>query len=378
MSDGVSIILPTYNRCTLLQETLESVLAQSEQPAEIIVVDDCSPDDTVEMLATYGDKLRLITKQSNQGKAHSINLALSECQHPLVWIVDDDDLMHPDALQTLTKLLQHNPEAGFAYGRHVRFSIDNAGNRQEWDTGYWTECASEEFLVRTMEDFFVHQPGMIFKRALVDQIGPLNENLVRSQDYDFLIRLARVASGVGTQDVIFFQRQHDGLRGTKENSFSATERDKKWMEYDQKIFRALRDDMDLSEFLPSGEQIQSPTDKRRALLQRGVIMGRKKLWDLAIQDFSDAATLGDAPLSDAETLTLSRAFSSKYGCEEIFDGSFPIAEYKQMFESAPLGSEICRSLSNGLRWRVREALFKGKITRAFLYSRFMLALRRAR
>jgi len=376
MSDGVSVILPTYNRCALLKETLESVLAQTVSPAEIIVVDDCSPDDTVDMLATYGDKLRTITKTRNQGKAHSINLALSECQHPLVWIVDDDDLMHPQAIETLTNLLDANPEAGFAYGRHVRFSVDAAGHRTDFDTGYWTDCAPEEFLVRTLEDFFVHQPGMIFKHALVERSGPLNEDLIRSQDYDFLVRLARVAPGIGTEDVIFYQRQHDGQRGTKDNSFSATERDKKWMEYDQKIFLALQDKMELHEFLPAAQRIQTPADRRLALLQRGAIMGRKKLWDLAIQDFTEAAAIDDGSLTTAERDVLARTLSSKYGCDEILERSFPLPDFRRVFESGPAGSAICQALASGLKWRIREAITQGKISRAISYARFMLALRR--
>ena len=73
MSNGVSVIIPTYNRAALLRETLDSVLQQSRPAEEILVVDDCSPDETVQVVAQYADRVRLIRKTENRGKAHSIS-----------------------------------------------------------------------------------------------------------------------------------------------------------------------------------------------------------------------------------------------------------------------------------------------------------------
>lgn len=375
MSSSVSVIVPTYNRSSLLKETLDSVLAQSMRPAEIIVVDDCSPDDTLDLVKSYGDRVRAITKPTNRGKAHSINLALAECQHPLVWIVDDDDLVKADAMEKLVTALDRNPRAGFAYGRHTRFAKDASGKCKELGTGYWTTCSDDELLVRTLEDFFVHQPGMIVRRTVIDEAGPLNEKLVRSQDYDFLIRLARVSRGVGSDDIVFYQRQHDGLRGTRDTSFSAAQRDQKWVEYDQMIFQQLHQDMALSEYLPGDCEAASPEGQRRALLQRGVIMARKKLWDLAIPDFQAAASIGSNQLTADERNVLKRAFSSKYGCGEVLTGNFPLDQVSNLDSAGPTGSAIRQALASGLRWRIRDGFKQGKPMEALSYFRVYSKLR---
>ncbi len=367
MSNGVSVIVPTFNRSSLLKETLDSLLSQTTQPAEIIVVDDCSPDDTLELLASYGTHVRVIEKEANRGKAHSINLAFSHCQHPLIWIVDDDDLVKADAMETLVGALDRDPQAGFAYGRHTRFTKDAAGKFTDLGTGYWTTCSADELLVRTLEDFFVHQPGMIVRRSVVEEVGPLNEELIRSQDYEFLIRLARTTKSVGTDDIVFYQRQHDGIRGTKDSSFSAAQRDQKWIDYDQTIFQQLHNDMPLNEYLPGKQRIASPEDQRRALMQRGVILARKKLWDLALADFRVAASLSSNKLVEDEVVTLKRAFSSKYGCDEILNRSFPLAEFSKLDTAGPAGLTIRQALASGLQWRIRNAIEGAELSKAMRY-----------
>jgi glycosyltransferase involved in cell wall biosynthesis len=369
MSNGVSVIIPTYNRAALLRETLDSVLQQSRPAEEILVVDDCSPDETVQVVAQYADRVRLIRKTENRGKAHSINLALAECTQPLVWIVDDDDLIDPTALETLVGLLADKPEAGFAYGRHARFSIDPEGNRTDMGTGYWTACSEDDFFVRTLEDFFVHQPGMIVRRSVIDKAGALDESLVRSQDYDFLVRIARLSDCAKTENVVFFQRQHDGMRGTKDTSFSAAQRDEKWIAYDQKIFSGLRDSLTLDEYLPGRDDIQSDQDRRRALLQRGVIMGRKKMWSLAAEDFMAAARIAPSPLTSDELAILKRAFGSKYGCGEVLAAPFPRKAFRQLYRTSPSGRAISRALAAGLKWRIRQAARNGAYRDAIGYAR---------
>ncbi len=361
---NTSAIIPTYNRAVLLKEAIESVLAQSLAPTEILVVDDGSDDNTADIVASFGEQVTFIQKPENKGKADSLNKAIEQATGDYVWIVDDDDLVDPEALATLTSLLEQFPEAGFSYGRHDRFSIAADGTRLHSDTGYWRNCTPEEFLTATLEDFFVHQPGMLVRRSLYDEVGPFDTQLVRSQDYDMLIRLARAAPCVSTEKVVFHQRQHEGDRGQGSARFSAAERDEKWIAYDQKIFSRQQESLTLSEYLPRGIEVADDATRRLALIQRGTIFGRKKLWAQAISDFTAAARIGGRNLDTSETGCLRRAFGSKYGCPELIRDRSLAQSLREIRQCRPAGKPILKALGRGLFWQIRRAIESGDLQTA--------------
>lgn len=352
---STTAIVPTFNRASLVAECLKAILGQSLRPAQIIVVDDGSEDHTAETLRRFEGRIEII-KMPNQGKSAGVNRALSMARHPLIWIIDDDDIALPDALAILTELIQSEPEAGFAYGRYHRFVVDESSReRRIFDTGYWRECQPRDFLTATLEDMFVHQPGMLVRRACYDQAGPYDESLPRSQDYDMLIRLARVARPVSTEVAVFLQRQHDGYRGPASQRFRSTERVKRWIEADRTILKRCHAQLDLSEYLP-GRRCDGPQHQRQALIQRGTIMARKKLWHLALADFEAASGLEGTALSETEERTLKRAVLSKYGCDELFQDHRISEGIVALAKRSETGRQITRALSRGLMRRTKEQL----------------------
>ncbi|MEM9669035.1 MAG: glycosyltransferase family 2 protein [Pseudomonadota bacterium] len=371
----VSVIVPTFNRVGYLKESLDSLLAQTRQPDEIWVIDDGSSDDTESVAKSFGERVNFFRKPENSGKAASLNMGLELISGDIVWIMDDDDIALPCCLETLLSLLDQTPDAGFAYGRHMRFSLSADGEQQELGTGYWQPCDPDSFLLQTLEDFFPHQPGMIVRKSLFNEVGPFDVTLRRSQDYEMLIRLARAAPCVGTDDIVFLQRQHDGKRGASNDRFSAAERDAKWMEHDQQIFRKLRSEIALGEYLPRGWTAEDDAGTRRALLQRGVIFARKKLWTEALEDFVAAATRGPARIGDDELTILRRTFSSKYGCDEITEDLSIQSRLKDLKSIKPAGAVIANAIVLGMRWRIREALQSGDTSKAFSFTRKALSVR---
>lgn len=382
--ERTTAIVPTYQRAAYLAQCLEAILAQTLAPAEIIVVDDGSGDETAATIARFGERVRFVEKPRNSGKADSLNLGLSLAGHPLVWIVDDDDIVLPDALARLTRLLAENPRAGFAYGRHLRFRDDpQTGERIVEGTGHWPEHAPGEMLVATLEDFFAHQPGMLVRKHLYDAVGPFDTALDRSQDYDMLIRLAAAAPAVGTDEVVFLQRVHAGLRGSAAKRFSADQATAKWMATDRRILGAARTRLPLDAYLPGARSpvAAHPLDgagMRRALLQRAVVMMRKRLWEEALSDLDAAAETSDergaAPLTPDERMILRRAFASKYGCGDVVaDARIRAMLIAAARRGAPIG--LGPALARGLRWRVREALVARRPGEALRIARFALALR---
>jgi len=97
-SPSVSVIIPTYNRASLISATLDSVLEQSLRPTEVIVVDDGSTDDTAEVVARYATRIRYV-RQDNAGVAAARNHGASLASGEWIAFVDSDDLWHPDKLR---------------------------------------------------------------------------------------------------------------------------------------------------------------------------------------------------------------------------------------------------------------------------------------
>lgn len=111
---SVSVIIPTYNRAALVQETIDSVLKQSYQNYEIIVIDDGSTDDTEHQLKRYGEKITYV-RQDNHGLNAARNRALDIAQGEYVGLLDSDDLWLDFKLQLETEILDRYKDTGFVF-----------------------------------------------------------------------------------------------------------------------------------------------------------------------------------------------------------------------------------------------------------------------
>lgn len=109
----VSVVIPTYNRAHLLDETVRSVLAQTHAPHEVIIVDDGSTDDTEALCAGYPEPVRYI-KQANTGLPGARNTGIRAATGDYVALVDSDDLWDPRKLEIQLAALEEHPEAGWS------------------------------------------------------------------------------------------------------------------------------------------------------------------------------------------------------------------------------------------------------------------------
>jgi len=104
-----SLVVPAFNRAALIAETLDALLAQTEAPAEIIVVDDGSTDATPQVLAGFAGKIRVI-RIENSGELVARNTGLHAARGDFVGFCDSDDIWAPDCLATLRAQFAHTPE----------------------------------------------------------------------------------------------------------------------------------------------------------------------------------------------------------------------------------------------------------------------------
>lgn len=119
----VSVVITAYNHADYIVAAIESVLAQTLPPHEVIVVDDGSPDDTAARVAPLAAAGRVrFVRQTNAGMAAARNAGAAMAMSEYLFFLDDDDLLFPDAMRPLVAELERHPDAAFAYGDMVIFS----------------------------------------------------------------------------------------------------------------------------------------------------------------------------------------------------------------------------------------------------------------
>ncbi|MDF3073838.1 MAG: glucosyl transferase [Alphaproteobacteria bacterium] len=121
----VTALINTFNYARYLPFAINSVLAQTYDNIEIIVVDDGSFDHTAEVLAQYGDRIKVIVTE-NGGQGQAFNVGIMAAQGELIMLLDADDLWLPRKVERMVQLAADNPDCGFLYHKYV--NVDSHGN----------------------------------------------------------------------------------------------------------------------------------------------------------------------------------------------------------------------------------------------------------
>ncbi len=200
----VSVILPTYNRAEILKKAIDSVLAQTYQKLELVVVDDGSTDNTQELVRSYDDsRVRYVYTELNRGAAAARNYGIAQASPEAAYIAfeDSDDLWHPDKLEKQIREMEKHPEAGFCYHK---IAYDMGGGYQAIlpDERLPLEKKQGEIYTQLLYDNLVDCPSMLIRRELLDQIGGFDEMLKALEDYDLVLRLAKAAPAAFVNEVL--------------------------------------------------------------------------------------------------------------------------------------------------------------------------------
>lgn len=167
----VSVMIPTYNRAHLVGCTIESVLVQSFNDLDIVVVDDASTDDTVELVRVYANRdprIKLVVNEHNLGLTRNWNRCLELAIGPLVQIVQSDDLIDPDYLERVVKVFDRHPEVGFV-AASCRY-IDQVGQVIRPGTPKVARLyrAGDDAVTAILTSGFPHVSSIVMRRACYD------------------------------------------------------------------------------------------------------------------------------------------------------------------------------------------------------------------
>ncbi len=180
----ISVIIPTYNRCWILNEAIESVLSQKFTDYEIIVVDDGSNDTTAALLSTYGDRIAII-RQVNKGVSAARNAGILIAKGNYIAFLDSDDMWLPEKLSCQVDFFQSQAEAEVCQTDEIwiRNGVRvNPKNRHKKPSGM--------IFVPSLRLCLVSPSAVMIKKRLFDKVGLFNEAFPACEDYDLWLRIA--------------------------------------------------------------------------------------------------------------------------------------------------------------------------------------------
>jgi glycosyltransferase involved in cell wall biosynthesis len=200
----ISVVIPTYNYARYLPEAIDSVLAQTYAPLEIIVVDDGSTDDTPQVLATYGEKIRII-RQDNQGVAAARNTGVAAARGEYIALLDSDDLWLPRKLELQVARFESDPALGFVHCGAETFDGERTlGVLADGMEGWVREA------ILSLDRVVIPVPGSgtLFSKRVIDETGGFDVRLPPSDDWDLCYRIATRYPIGFVRDVLVRYRLH--------------------------------------------------------------------------------------------------------------------------------------------------------------------------
>lgn len=209
----VSAIIPTYNYSQFIAEAIDSVLSQTFTNVEIIIVDDGSTDNTRDILAHYGTKIKCIFQQ-NKGVSAARNTGVKNSSGDLIAFLDADDIWLPEKIEKQVERFINDSEIGFVHCGIEEFDI-NGNVIEKYLNGASGWVADELLLLRPV----IVGPGstLLLKREVFNAIDGFDERpiLRASEDWEFCYRIAKICKGSFVPEVLARYRNHGENRHLK-------------------------------------------------------------------------------------------------------------------------------------------------------------------
>ena len=184
----VSVIIPTYNQAKFIDKAIESVLQQTYQDFEIIIINDGSKDNTEEIVKNYSDfRIRYICHKKNLGLSEARNTGIRASRGKYIALLDSDDEFLPEKLDMQVELLRNEPsDVGVVCA--WSFNIDKNGH-----------YISKRYLPRKggyiFEDLlsanYMSVPALLIRRECFEKVGLFDSSLNGQEDWDMWIRIAK-------------------------------------------------------------------------------------------------------------------------------------------------------------------------------------------
>ena len=209
ISEKVSIVIPTYNRAEMLKKAVESLLLQSHQNIEVVIVDDCSTDHTSEVIKEMKDhRIQYIKHPINKGGAAARNTGIAHAAGDYIGFLDSDDQWLPEKLKKQLDVFKKNSDVGVVY---TGLSVVN-------ETKVLREMLpmfKGDILPKLIQFNCIDTTSSILvKKELLDEVEGFDTSFPSCQDWDLYLRLAQKTHFDYVKEPLVLFNQHSGDRIT--------------------------------------------------------------------------------------------------------------------------------------------------------------------
>ncbi|NJR15065.1 MAG: glycosyltransferase [Calothrix sp. CSU_2_0] len=191
-SPKISVIIPTYNRSHLIKDAIESVLNQTYQDFELIIIDDGSTDNTKEVLAEYGERLQYIY-QENQGRSAARNHGLNLAKGEYIAFLDSDDVWFPDKLARQVPILKSAPDNVVLVHGYKCIVDKNLQAIPGWELKlrnlYTLAERGEENYENYLYSNCIFTSTILVRKAAIMEVDGYDTSIKSMEDLDFYLRL---------------------------------------------------------------------------------------------------------------------------------------------------------------------------------------------
>lgn len=194
----ISVCIPSYNQAAYIEQSIRSVFAQTLQPDEVIVSNDCSTDGTesiLDNLAREFEKLKVIHQPINLGMVKNTNHCLKLADGEFIVKLDSDDYLLPQYIEILSSLLKEYPEAGYAHGAVQEIDVhgENVVIRELFrKTGF---VDSNTALKSCVKGYKVAANIIMFKKEVLSKVNYITSDVDFAEDYYLSAQIAALGYG---------------------------------------------------------------------------------------------------------------------------------------------------------------------------------------
>lgn len=199
----VSVIMTAFNEEKYINAAIQSILGQSYQNFELIVVDDASTDNTSQFLEQYNDKrLRVITNEVNRGWTYSRNKAIKLAKGHYIAIQDADDISKSQRLERQVKFLENNLNIGLV-GSFCQMISEDTGKRYTLTRPLMDSHIRRAFIRMNP---FIHS-SIMFRKCVLDEVGLYNSKY-QFEDYELCLRITSKFKVANISEVLVIRNEH--------------------------------------------------------------------------------------------------------------------------------------------------------------------------
>lgn len=226
----VSVIMPAYNGEKFIEESIKSIIAQTYCHWELIIVDDCSTDNTYNIIQTFKEKrIKIFQNKTNLGIAATTNRAIEQSNGKYIALLDDDDISMADRIELQVRYMEKNPEIAILGGG--AFCINESGEF----IGYFPEPRNNPNYIHAMLLFqnldFANSTTMIRKDFIKENNLTYKNDCFGMQDYRFFVEASKLGRISAINNFLIEYRWHSDNETKKIKEIYKKEREKKYLDF---------------------------------------------------------------------------------------------------------------------------------------------------